>query len=207
MLVGRREDRLEQVAKELGASATAVAADLTITGESERIVCQTLTAHGRIDVVIHSAGIFEKATIGDANHAHWQRVIDINLSAAMAITQAAWAALSESSGQIVLVSSIAATQAFEGNAAYAASKGGLNSLGEVLRLEGRAHRIRVIVLCPAQVDTELWDTKAPDAVRSRMMPAVGVGQLVANLLDTDRGIDIEPVTIRPPQDPWAVQSK
>ena len=102
----------------------------------------------------------------------------------------------------MLISSIAAVQAFEGNAAYAASKGGLNALGEVLRLEGRDRGIRVITVCPAQIDTELWEGKAPDQVRARMMPAAGVGELVADLIGTDRRIDIGPVVIRPVHDPW-----
>ena len=97
---------------------------------------------------------------------------------------------------------IAAVQAFEGNAAHAASKGGLNALGEVLRLEGRDHGIRVITLCPAQIDTELWEQKAPEHVRARMMPATGVGELVADLVGADRRIDIGPVVIRPVHDPW-----
>ena len=121
----------------------------------------------------------------------------------MALTRASWEALSDSGGQIVLISSIAAVQAFEGNAAYAASKGGLNALGEVLRLEGRAFGIRVITVCPAQIDTELWEDKAPDHVRERMMPADGVGELVADLVGTDRRIDIAPVVVRPVRDPWA----
>ena len=152
--------------------------------------------------MVHSAGVFEKAPAPDVSADHWQRVLDINLSAVMALTRAGWEALSDSGGQIVLISSIAAVQAFEGNAAYAASKGGLNALGEVLRLEGRDHGIRVITLSPAQIDTELWDGKAPDSVRARMMPATGVGELVADLVGTDRRIDIGPVVIRPVHDPW-----
>ena len=57
-------------------------------------------------------------------------------------------------------------------------------------------------MCPAQIDTELWDQKAPDHVRERMMPADGVGELVADLVGTDRRIDIAPVVIRPVHDPW-----
>ena len=60
----------------------------------------------------------------------------------------------------------------------------------------------MITLCPAQIDTELWDGKAPDSVRARMMTAAGVGELVADLLGTDRRIDIGPVVIRPVRDPW-----
>ena len=202
VLVGRRRDRLEAAAAALTAPATVLAADLTEADEPERIIAQTIATHGRIDIVVHSAGVFEKASAPDATAEHWQRVIDINLSAVMALTRAAWEALSESGGQIVLISSIAAVQAFEGNAAYAASKGGMNALGEVLRLEGRDRGIRVITLCPAQIDTELWDEKAPEQVRARMIPAGGVGELVADLVGTDRRIDIGPVVIRPVRDPW-----
>ncbi len=204
VLVGRREDRLRAAAAaDLGGPATVVAADLTAIGEPERVVEETMAAHGRIDVIVHSAGVFEKAPAPEVTADHWQHVIDINLSAVMALTRAGWEPLAASDGQIVLISSIAAVQAFEGNAAYAASKGGLNALGEVLRLEGRDHGIRVITVCPAQIDTELWAEKAPDHVRERMMPADGVGELVADLVGTDRRIDIGPVVIRPVRDPWA----
>ena len=202
VLVGRREDRLQAAAESLDSPAAAVAADLTLPGEPERVVSETVTAHGRLDVIVHSAGTFEKAAAAEVTADHWQHVMDINLGAVMALTRAGWEPLAAAGGQIVLISSIAAVQAFEGNAAYAASKGGLNALGEVLRLEGRDRGIRVITVCPAQIDTELWDEKAPDRVRERMMPAAGVGELVAELIGTDRRIDIAPVVIRPVHDPW-----
>ena len=72
----------------------------------------------------------------------------------------------------------------------------------MLRLEGRDHGIRVITVCPAQIDTELWAEMAPDHVRGRMMPADGIGELVADLVSTDRRIDIGPLVIRPVHDPW-----
>lgn len=202
VLVGRREDRLRAGASALPEATMVLAADLTEAGEPERVIAETLSAHGRIDVIVHSAGVFDKAAVPEATSDHWQRVLDVNLSAVMALNRAGWQALSDSGGQVVLISSVAAVQAFEGNAAYAASKGGLNALGEVLRLEGRDRGIRVITLCPAQIDTELWDDKAPESVRARMMPAAGVGELVADLLGSDRRIDIGPVVIRPPHDPW-----
>ncbi len=179
-----------------------MAADLTEPGTPDRIIEETLAAHGRIDVIVHSAGVFDKAPASEVTADHWQRVLDINLNVVMALTRAGWEALSDSGGQIVLISSIAAVQPFAGNAAYAASKGGLNALGEVLRLEGRDCGIRVITLSPAQIDTELWDGKAPESVRARMMPAAGVGELVADLVGTDRRIDIDPIIIRPVHDPW-----
>ena len=202
VLVGRRDDRLRAAVDSLASPAVPLAADLTEPGEPERVVHGVLEAYGRIDLMVHSAGVFDRAPAAEVTPDHWQRVLDINLSAVMALTRAGWEALSDSGGQIVLISSIAAVQPFKGNAAYAASKGGLNALGEVLRLEGRDHGIRVITLCPAQIDTELWEQKAPESVRARMMPAAGVGELVADLVGTDRRIDIGPIIIRPVHDPW-----
>ena len=202
VLVGRREMRLRAAAENLASPAVPLAADLTEPAEAERVIQETLATYGRIDAMVHSAGVFDKAPASEVTPDHWHRVLDINLSAVMALTTAGWEALSDSGGQIVLISSIAAVQPFEGNAAYAASKGGLNALGEVLRLEGRDRGIRVITLSPAQIDTELWDGKAPASVRARMMPAAGVGELVADLVGTDRRIDIGPVVIRPVHDPW-----
>jgi hypothetical protein len=61
----------------------------------------------------------------------------------------------------------------------------------------------VITICPAQIDTELWDDKAPDAVRAAMMRSEGVGELVAALVASDRSIDYAPISIQPPLDPWS----
>ena len=115
--------RLRAAAESLASPAVPLAADLTKPEEAERVVQGTLTAQGRIDVIVHSAGVFDKAPAREVTPDHWQRVLDINLSAVMALTRAGWEALSDSGGQIVLISSIAAVQPFEGNAAYAASKG------------------------------------------------------------------------------------
>ena len=205
VLVGRRPDRLEAAASGLAVPGVALAADLTEPGAPDRVAERALETCGRIDVLVHSAGVFETQPVPDITPKSWRRVLDLNLGAVAALTAACWGALSASGGQVVLISSIAAVQAFEGDAAYAASKAGMNAYGEVLRLEGRDRGIRVITLCPAQIDTELWDGKAPDEVRARMMPVEAVGELAASLVSMDRRIDIAPIAIRPVRDPWQDQ--
>lgn len=202
VLVGRRRDRLEAAAAGLDPPGVALAADLTEPGAPARVAERALEVCGRIDVLVHSAGVFETQPVPDVTPESWRRVLDLNLGAVAALTAACWGALADARGQVVLISSIAAVQAFEGDAAYAASKAGMNAYGEVLRLEGRDRGIRVITLCPAQIDTELWDGKAPDEVRARMMPVEAVGELAASLVSMDRRIDIAPVAIRPVRDPW-----
>ncbi len=202
VLVGRRSAALAETAAKLSTTSTIVAADLRDSATADIIVNTAVADHGRIDLIVHGAGVFAKRELSDIDRDFWDGIIELNLTAAMELSRQAWPALRESRGQIVLVSSLAVKQAFPGNAAYAASKAGLNALGEVMALEGREHGIRVITVCPGQIDTPLWDGIAPDDVRDRMMRAEAVGDLIASLATSDRGIDISPVVIRPPIDPW-----
>jgi NAD(P)-dependent dehydrogenase (short-subunit alcohol dehydrogenase family) len=206
VLTGRRAERLSETLAGLVTPGSHITIDLRSEGSAEQIVSRTLGDHGRIDVLVHAAGVFQKSDVADTDPDIWSEVLDVNLGAVMRLTRAAWPALGATGGQVVLISSIAATQAFPGNSAYAASKGGLNALGGVLRLEGRAHGVRIITVCPGQTDTGLWDGKAPDEVRARMMDPVSVGGLVADLIELDRNIDVDPVFIRPVVDPWTVDS-
>jgi NADP-dependent 3-hydroxy acid dehydrogenase YdfG len=202
VLIGRREEVLTETSASLPTSGSHIALDITDVGAAEKVVTRTLEEHGRIDVLVHAAGVFEKRGVGETDTDFWSSVIDLNLGAVMELTRAAWSALCDVGGQVVLVSSIAAVQGFPGNAAYAASKGGMNALGEVLRLEGREHGVRVLTVCPGQTDTDIWNGKAPSEVRERMMDPASIGGLIAALVALDRAIDIEPVVIRPMLDPW-----
>jgi len=205
ILVGRREAVLLEAAAGLATPAGHIVADVTDPEDRARVVERTLADHGRIDLVVHAAGVFEKREVADTTDEFFEAVLDLNLASVMALTRVAWPALVAAGGQIVLISSIAAVQAFPGNSAYAASKGGMNALGEVIAVEGKEAGVRVITVCPGQTRTDIWAGKAPDAVLDKMMDAGGVGRLVASLVGVDRGIDIEPVVIRPMLDPWAAE--
>jgi len=203
VLTGRRETRLCEVSESLATTGAYVAADVTDPDTPERLVTTAIERFGRLDIVVHAAGIFEKRPLSATDAEFWHRVIDVNLTAVVALTRSAWSPLCTNAGQVVLVSSAAADRGFADNSAYAASKGGMNAFGEVLLVEGRPHGIRVITLSPAQIDTELWDGKAPDEVRAAMMRPDGVGHLVAALVSADRSIDFAPISIQPPSDPWS----
>jgi NAD(P)-dependent dehydrogenase (short-subunit alcohol dehydrogenase family) len=205
VVAGRREDRLAAVVARLETPGVAVAADLTDPDAPERLVAGVVERFGRLDVLAHAAGVFEKRPVDDTDPEFWASVLDVNLSAAVQLTRFAWPHLQAAAGQVVLVSSAAAGRGFPENSAYAASKGGLNAFGEVLRVEGRDDGIRVLTVCPAQTDTDLWDGKAPPAVRAAMMRADGVGDVIASLVASDRSIDYAPIWIQPPDDPWSAE--
>ncbi|MFQ5558210.1 MAG: SDR family oxidoreductase [Acidimicrobiales bacterium] len=205
VLAGRRASMLSETLAMLDVPGTSVVADVTDAGDRRSIVDHVLHSLGRIDLLVHAAGVFEKRPVDQTDDEFWNRITDVNVAAVMALSRSAWPALSATSGQIVLISSIAATEAFEGDAAYAASKGALEALGRVLALEGRPHGIRVITVAPGQTDTAIWGDEAPPEVRARMMPASGVGELIASLVAADRRIAMSPLAIRPTNDPWSVE--
>ncbi len=203
VLTGRREDRLRAVGDDITTATEIIGADISAPGTPERVVRRTIERFGRLDVLVHAAGQFEKRSIEDTDDDFWHHILEVNLRSVVSVTRVAWTHLRESRGQVVLVSSAAALRGFPENTAYAASKGGMNAVGEVLREEARPHGIRILTICPAQIDTELWDGKAPDSVRTQMMRSDGVGELLAELVASDRSIDFGPVSIQPPTNPWS----
>ena len=73
----------------------------------------------------------------------------------------------------------------------------------LLALEGRPHNIRVLMVCPAATDTEVWEGQADPAVRARMMPAAAVADLIAYLLASPRALAYDPNVVRNFNNPWA----
>lgn len=201
-LVGRRADVLDEALGELATPGVAVPGDLTDHSSHAEILSRVGELLGPVDILVNSAGIFEKNTIQDTSDEFWDRVMTINLNAVMAFTRSVWPALQQTSGQILMVSSLATRSAFPGNSAYAASKAAMNALAEVLTLEGRGDGIRVITIGPGQTDTPIWTEMAPVEVRDAMMTSTAVGELTAALLASDRGMQIDPVFMKPMKDPW-----
>jgi NAD(P)-dependent dehydrogenase (short-subunit alcohol dehydrogenase family) len=204
-LAGRRPEPLEVVAGEItaaGGAAEVVPADVTDPAQVERLIAQTVEWGGGLNIVVNAAGVFQMAAFEKTSLELFDAALNVNLRGAFLVCQAAWPHLRASSGQIMNLSSVAAVQAYLGNAAYGASKHGLNGLSGVLALEGRPHGIRVLAVCPAATDTPIWEGQAPDLVRARMMKPEPLAAFVAYLLAAPRELSFEPIVIRNFNDPW-----
>ncbi len=206
VLAGRRLTPLQAVATRImaeGGSARAVQADVTDEGQVAALVSAAVTEFGGVDIVVNSAGLLKQAPITETSVALWDEILNINLRGAFVVCRAAWPHLRRSRGQIVNMSSLAAVQGFPDEAAYCASKAGMNGLTIALAAEGKPLGIRVFAVCPAATDTPLWAGQAPATVRERMMKPEPIGELVSALLATPRSLEIDPVMIRNFADPWA----
>jgi 3-oxoacyl-[acyl-carrier protein] reductase len=154
-LVSRSEAELEQTARLCG-NAIITAADVCDLAAVEGVVHRTLSELGRVDALVHNAGLAPLGPIERLSPQQWRATIDTNLSAAYYFCRALWPIWrKQGSSAAVLVSSVAARDPFVGFAAYGAAKAGLNTFGLALAREGAEMGLRVHVVAPGAVETDM----------------------------------------------------
>jgi NADP-dependent 3-hydroxy acid dehydrogenase YdfG len=155
--VARRADRLQSLVSDIGRdSAVAVEADVTDEAAIKRAVADVHARWGRLDVLVNNAGVMLLGPIENADTEDWRRMMDTNVLGLMYATHAALPIMrAQGSGDVVNISSTAGRTARAGVGAYNASKWAVNAVSEALRQECVPHRIRVTVIEPGIVATEL----------------------------------------------------
>jgi len=160
-LVARREERLRDLARrvrEQGGQAEVVVADVAEEAEARLAVEHTISAFGRLDLLVNNAGLMLLGPVTDADTSDWRRMINVNLLGLMYVTHAAVPHMRHGGGgHIVNISSVSGRGASPTSAGYSATKWGVGGFSEGLRQEVRLHRIRVTVIEPGVVATELTD--------------------------------------------------
>ena len=159
-LGARRGDRIHALARrieeETGSTAVALEVDVTDEAQARAFVAGAAERLGRLDVLVNNAGVMLLGTVEDGDAADWRRMVDVNLLGLLYCTHAALPIMrAQGSGDIVNLSSIAGRIARAGSAVYNLTKFGVNAYSEGLRQEVAEGGIRVIVVEPGFVDTEL----------------------------------------------------
>lgn len=156
--VGRKESALQAVSdqiRQLDAQALPIRADLAAAGEAERVVDETVTAFGGIDVLVNAAGHISSGTIENTSLQAWDDMMNVNVRAPYQLMQKALPSLIERRGNIVNVSSVTGLRAFPGVLAYCVSKAALDQLTRCASLELAAKGVRVNAVNPGVVVTEI----------------------------------------------------
>jgi NADP-dependent 3-hydroxy acid dehydrogenase YdfG len=160
-LAGRREDRLEALAGRIdadGGRALAVATDVSNEDQADQLIRRANEELGGLDILVNNAGVMLLGPVSGADTAQWRRMIDVNLLGLLYCTHAALPLMTEGGGgDIVNVSSVAGRRATLGSAVYNLTKFGVNAFTEALRQEVVQAGIRVSVIEPGMVETELVD--------------------------------------------------
>ncbi len=170
VIAGRRSDRLEALVREIehsGGRVTAVTCDVVDRNQVKALIAATVTAHGRIDVLINNAGIMPLATMSKCRMDDWDAMIDVNVKGLLyGVGYALPIMLEQKTGHIINVSSIAGRRVFSSGVVYCGTKHAVHAISEGLRAElaeqakEDGNSIRVTVIAPGMVRTEL-----PESIR------------------------------------------
>ena len=209
-LTARRADRLEQLARRIqdaGGTALAVPADMAIDAEVQAVLAQTEQHFGRLDILVNSAGVMLLSPIADAVVADWRRMLELDLLALMVACKGALPIMQRGGGgHIVNVASLAGRFANPNASAYSAAKFGVVGFSESLRREVYVDKIRVTVVEPGVVATELGDHITHPAMKAGLvqrlqaiepLQAEDVAAAIAYAVTQPAHVNVNEIVIRP----------
>jgi NADP-dependent 3-hydroxy acid dehydrogenase YdfG len=151
----RRADRLADLAKRAPGEVLTLELDVTDEQSCRAAVAATVEHFGGLDVLVNNAGLMLSGPILGADTAEWTRMVQTNLLGTMYTSHAALPHLLESKGTVLQISSTSGRVASAGGGVYAATKFGVNAFSEALRKEVTTQGVRVVVIEPGFVATEL----------------------------------------------------
>ncbi|MEU1625636.1 SDR family NAD(P)-dependent oxidoreductase [Streptomyces sp. NPDC020096] len=158
VLLARREERIRQLAEELG-EALAVPCDVTDRTQVEEAVRDAVEKFGRIDVLVNNAGQGLQATVDAIDPDDFRALLELNLVAPLVTMQAVLPVMrQQGAGAIINVSSGITWSTLPGSGAYAASKAGLQKLSTIARAEVADAGIAVSLMFPSITETEFVGT-------------------------------------------------
>ena len=214
-LLARRRDRIEALAAELqqaGGRALAIECDVTDQAQAEAAVQQTVDQLGRLDTVFNNAGVMLLGAIQDAPISEWDRMIDVNIKGLLYVAHASLPHLLAAPGDsprgvadIVSTSSVAGRTVRLGVGVYNMTKWGVGAFCESLRQEVTQRNVRVSLVEPGAVDTELTDHLRPEIrelakkrlSEMELLAADDIADAVAYIVTRPRHVSINEILIRP----------
>jgi NADP-dependent 3-hydroxy acid dehydrogenase YdfG len=219
VVIARRADRLAELVatiEKTGGTAHPIAADLTDGDQARAAVEESAQAfgHARIDVLVNNAGVMLLGPAASAPLEEWQRMVDLNLTALLTTTHAALPHLLKaaetgprSTADLINISSTAGRQARVGSSVYNATKFGVGAFSESLRGEFATKHLRVSLVEPGAVETELRDHLRPEvrtATQARfagveMLQADDIADAVLYIATRPRHVAVNEILIRPTQ--------
>jgi NADP-dependent 3-hydroxy acid dehydrogenase YdfG len=208
-LAARRTERIEALAQRIvadGGRAIAIETDVGEEAQARAFVERTHAELGRLDVLVNNAGTMLLGPIESAPTEEWRRMIHANVFGVLYCTHAALPLMREqSAGHIVNVSSVAGRVARQGSGVYNLTKFGVGAFSESLRQEGVAIGVRVTLIEPGAVSTELAGHNRPE-IREQIAKRFGdierltaedIAAAVLYAIGQPKHVSINEVLVRP----------
>jgi NADP-dependent 3-hydroxy acid dehydrogenase YdfG len=208
-LAARRSERIEELAWRIGSeggTALAIPTDVSDEVQARTFITRTHSELGRLDVLVNNAGVMLLGPIEDAPTEEWRRMIDANIYGVLYCTHAALPLMRrQRSGHIVNVSSVAGRVARLGSGVYNLTKWGVGAFSESLRQELAPHGIRITLVEPGAVSTELASHNRPE-IREQMsrsfegvtpLAAEDIAEAILFALERPQNVGINELLVRP----------
>ena len=191
VLAARSEGRLERIAADIekaGGRAVPMAVDVTDRSAVFEKMKEIAATQGSIDVLVNNAGIGLLSPVDGMDPEELKRIFEVNFFGLIWCTQAVLPhMISQKSGRIVNISSVAGKRALPHISAYCASKFAVQAFSDSLRMEAAEHGITVTVLCPPRVDTTFHDTPLMRQKGQRMSaPSISAEYVAAAIVRAAR---------------------
>jgi len=220
VLMARREDRLRALATDIeadGGAAVALAVDVADAQQTRAAVDAAAATWGRLDILVNNAGLLRMGSAVDASLDDWSDLVAVNVSGVLNVTHAALGHLVAAAGDsprgvadVVTISSTGGRVARPGTAVYSLTKFGVNAFSEGIRQELIGSRVRVGIVGPGTVDTEINDHLAPDAREAFNRNTAGMVKLrpddvadaVRYMVTRDRRVAVNEILVRAAEQTW-----
>jgi NADP-dependent 3-hydroxy acid dehydrogenase YdfG len=212
-VAARRRDRLESLADRVGRDRVLVLeTDVTDEAEARAMVDQTVARFGRIDTLVNNAGVMLLGPIVDAPVEEWRRMVELNLLGLLYCTHASLPHLLSAAdseprrvADVVNVSSVAGRVARSGSGVYNATKFGVVAFSESLRQEVTRRHVRVSIVEPGAVATELATHLRPEILEGmlttfgpmEMLQSEDIAEAITFTVTRRRRMAVNEVLVRP----------
>ncbi len=209
-LLARRREKLTELARRItdeGGRAHVVETDVADESRARRAVDEAAAALGGIDVLVNNAGLGRMDRILEASAQDWRTMLDTNVMGLLQCTHAALPHLLESAegergvADVVNISSVAGRVARTGNSVYAATKHAVGAFSESLRQEVTERHVRVALVEPGMVATELTEDSGgrsdPSLSEIEWLHAEDIAEAVEHVVTRPRRASVNEILVRP----------
>jgi len=182
-LVGRRREKIDQLAKELGGTTLPVVADVSKKMDIENLISATVSKFGSVNVLLNNAGILHPGTVEQITEEQWDQTFNVNVRGLWLLSRAVLPHMRKTGGgSIINIASVLGINGARNRASYAASKGAVVLLTKCMAIDHGHENIRVNAICPSFVETDLTaavlsQVADPQAVRRERIAIHPLGRL------------------------------
>ncbi len=210
----RRKERLDGLVEEVtrdGGKAIAVECDVTDESQAHDLVRRAVEEYGSIDILVNNAGVMLLSTVGKGLSDQWRQMFEVNVMGLLYATEAAIGHMKEQgSGHLVNISSVAGRKVTrDSSGVYAGTKHAVNAISEGLRQELLEDNIRVTIVGPGAVATELPDHITDEDARAGLsgllelerLEAEDIAQAIVYAVTQPERVSVNEILMRPTQQP------